>query len=285
MNDAAKTNKGNEPFHEGPDPVKMPVMVGMFDVLGFSNRMRDDGVDKVFSLYQELIDKVIVQEPMVCFGARDVGDGTQCPCFYSADIRYVYFSDTIILCMPLEKLMAGPFAQRCADLVCEALSMRVPLRGAIALGEAVMHKGSGIFLGDPIIDAHKLEEAQEWIGVGFTRSGAWSHFIAELAPIQIIEYHVPLKDDKKDLLVPLALDWPRRWRDTRKDSVFDLLNGMNPGGKHSGKYENALAFARYSEEHHDWHKRPEAGNSFKYLRMAKKEEILTGRNPSSVEGD
>lgn len=266
--------KGREPFHEGPDPIKMPVMVGMFDVLGFSDRMRNDGVDAVFSLYQDLVKQVIAKEPMLCIGARDVGDGTQCPCLYSADIRYVYFSDTIILWMPLEKLMTGPFVQRCADLICEALCMRIPLRGAIALGEAIMHKAAGIFLGAPIIDAHNLEKAQEWIGAAFARSGTWTPFVAELSPIQIIEYDVPLKDDKKDMFVPLALDWPRRWRDTREDSLYDVLKEMNLGGEHCGKYDNALAFAMYSEKHHDWHKRTEEENSFKYLRMAKKDEII-----------
>lgn len=265
--------KNGEPFREGPAPTKMPVMMALFDVLGFSHRLRNDGMDSIFALYREMVTNVIAKEPMVCLGARDVGDGTQCPVLFSADIRYTYFSDTIMLWMPLERLLAGPFVQRCADLVCEALSMRVPLRGAIALGEAVMHKASGMYLGDPIVDAHELEEAQDWVGVAFTASGTWSPFIAELNPIQIIEYEIPVKAGKEALRAPLAPDWPRRWRDTREQSLCDVLNELNRSDKYAKYYDNALAFVRHSEKHHDWHKNPDAVNDFKYLRMVKKDEI------------
>lgn len=259
----------SEPFKEGAKPVKMPIMLAIFDVLGFSSRMKDQKIDAMFSLYQAMIDRVIAKEPMRCFGARDVGDGTKCPVLYSADIRYAYFSDTILLWMPLEKLLAGPFIQRCADLVCEALILQVPLRGAIALGEAVMHKATGMYLGEPIIEAHELEKAQEWIGVAFTSSGTWNSFIAELNPIQIIEYRIPVKNGKEKLSTPLALDWPRRWRDTRKESLSDLLNQLNKSKKHSKYYDNAIAFALHSEQHHDWHKKSDEKNAFKYLRMGK----------------
>ena len=36
-----------EPFFEGPDATKHPWMVGLFDVLGFSERVKNDGVEKV----------------------------------------------------------------------------------------------------------------------------------------------------------------------------------------------------------------------------------------------
>lgn len=263
----------SEPFKEGPKPIKMPVMMAIFDVLGFSTRLRNDKIDSVFSLYQKMVRSVIVKEPMRCLGARDMGDGTRCPALYSADIRYVYFSDTIMLWMPLEPLFAGPFVQRCADLVCEALSLHVPLRGAIALGDAVMHKASGMYLGDPLIDAHELEEAQEWIGVAFAPSGTWSPFVAQLSPIQIIEYEIPVKEGKEALRTPMALDWPRRWRDTREEPLSDVLNQMNTSEKHPKYYINALAFAEHSESHHDWHKKTDELNDFKYLRMIKRDEI------------
>lgn len=259
----------SEPFKEGVKPVRMPMMLAIFDVLGFSARMKDQKIDAMFSLYQAMIDRVIAKEPMRCLGARDVGDGKKCPVLFSADIRYAYFSDTILLWMPLEKLLAGPFVQRCADLVCEALMLQVPLRGAIALGEVVIHKATGMYLGEPIIEAHDLEEAQEWIGVAFATSGIWNPFIAELSPIQIIEYEIPVKDGKEKLSTPLALDWPRRWRDTREESLYDLLNKMNKSPKHSKYYDNAIAFVLHSEQHHDWHKKSDEENAFKYLRMGK----------------
>lgn len=261
----------SEPFKEGSKPIKMPVMMAIFDVLGFSTRVKDpnQGIDSVFCLYQDMVKRVIAKEPMMCVGSKDVGDGTRCPTLYSADIRYVYFSDTIMLWMPLEPLFAGPFVQRCADLICEALCLRVPLRGSIALGESVMHKATGMFLGEPIIDAHDLEEAQEWIGVSFAPSGTWNPFIAELNPIQIIEYEVPVKEGKEKLRTPLVLDWPRCWRDTQEGSLCELLAQMNTSPKYAKYYDNAIAFVQYSELHRDWHKQPE-DHDFKYLRMGKR---------------
>jgi len=259
----------SEPFLEEKKPKKMPVMMAIFDVLGFSQRMTEQKIDVMFSLYQTMIADVIEKEPMRCIGAHDMGDGTKCPSLFSADIRYSYFSDTILVWMPLEKMFAGPFIQRCTDLLCEALMLEVPLRGAISLGEAVMHKKTGMYLGEPIIEAHNLEAAQDWLGVAFAPSGTWSPFIAELNPTQIIEYDVPVKQGKESLKSPLALDWPRQWRDTRSDSLYEILQKLNTSPKHSKYYENAIAFGHFSEQHHDWHKKTDEENAFKFLRMVK----------------
>lgn len=266
------TTNPKEPFKEQKKPTIMPVMLALFDVLGFSRRMADKKIDAMFSTYQKLISDVIIKEPMRCIGAHDMGDGTKCPTLFSADIRYTYFSDTILLWMPLEKMFAGPFVQRCTDLVCEALSMKIPLRGAISLGEAVMHKSTGMYLGEPIIEAHKLEAAQDWTGVAFAPSGTWSPFVAELSPTQIIEYEIPVKAGKQSLKSPIALDWPRRWRETRNDSLVEILENLNTSPKHKKYYENAIAFTKFSEHHHDWHKKSNKENQFKFLRMVEQKQ-------------
>jgi hypothetical protein len=54
---------------------------------------------------------------------------------------------------------------RCADMVCEALKMGLPLRGALAVGKAVMHSRTGTFVGAPVVEAAKLEQSQDWLGV------------------------------------------------------------------------------------------------------------------------
>ena len=63
----------SEPFKEGPKPIKMPVMMAIFDVLGFSTRLRNDKIDSVFSLYQKMVRSVIVKEPMRCLGGERHG--------------------------------------------------------------------------------------------------------------------------------------------------------------------------------------------------------------------
>src|SRR5439155_6302771 len=134
------------------------------------------------------------------------------------------------------------------------LKMGLPLRGAIALGEGFMHKKTGTYIGNPIVEAARLEAAQNWIGAALAPSATWSNFVAEVSPAQIIEYDVPVKAGKEALRSPIALDWPRRWRDTEASSPTRRLRELAPTDAHSIYYANAELFADWSEHHHDWHK-------------------------------
>ena len=147
-----------EPFFEGPVTTKMPWMLGLFDVLGFSSRIARDGAEKVFETYRSLIERVLQKDALGCIGSmRFPGESLRVPTVFSVEVRYTYFSDTILLWLPLHPMFAGPFLQRCADLVCEALQMEIRLRGTIALGEGFMHKQSGTYLGSMVVEAARLE--------------------------------------------------------------------------------------------------------------------------------
>lgn len=80
-------------------------------------------------------------------------------------VRHAHFSDTILLWVPLVQHFIAPFLARCADMVSEALQMGLPLRGAITAGKAVMHSRTGTFIGEPLVEAARLEQAQNWLGV------------------------------------------------------------------------------------------------------------------------
>ncbi|MGH6840660.1 MAG: hypothetical protein ACREDV_00980 [Methylocella sp.] len=264
----------DEPFSEAPEPTKMPWMIALLDILGFSSRLAGKGVDHVYAEYRSLVERVIIQEPLMCIGGvRVPGENGRVPAVYSADIRYAYFSDTILLWMPLNPFFPGPFIQRCADLVCEALRIGMPLRGAISLGEGYMHKQTGTFVSDAIVEAARLEAAQNWIGVGFAPSATWDQFVAELSPTQIIEYEVAVKEEKENLRSPLALDWPRRWRETQTTLLTDCLSELTPNDANALYYTNAIAFVHWSEKHHDWHKKSDGQSDFKFLRMRPESEV------------
>jgi hypothetical protein len=265
-----------EPFFEGPVAIKMPWMLGLFDVLGFSNRIATDGVEKVFETYRSLIERVLKKQALGCIGSmRFPKESLRVPTLFSVEVRYTYFSDTILLWLPLHPMFAGPFLQRCADLVCEALQMGIPIRGTISLGEGFLHKQSGTYLGPMVVEAHRFEAAQNWIGVALAPSATWPQFIAEVSPTQIIEYEVPVKQGSESLRSPIALDWPRRWRDTETISLQQRLQELTPDGQHSTYYSHALAFAAWSERYHDWHKLPAGQTDFKHLRMISESEVHT----------
>lgn len=266
--------KKKEPFEEADVARKMPWMLGLFDVLGFSSRIKNDGVEKVYGDYQVLLQRVLSKPAMSSLGLmRWPGESVRVPALFSVEVRYTYFSDTILLWLPLHPMFAGPFLQRCADLICEALQMGIPLRGAIALGEGIMHKKSGIFLGQHVVDAARLEAAQNWIGVGMAPSACWPKFLAEVSPTQIIEYEVPVKDGDEVYRSPIALDWPRRWRDCDSGDLQACLKRLRPVGSVAPKYDHAIAFATWSERFHDWHKRSDCEGAFQHLRMRPESEI------------
>ncbi len=266
-------NESKEPFGEEDAATKLPWMLGFFDVLGFSDRIATDGIDKVYETYRTLIDRIKQKAGLRSVGLMRVpGKDFRVAALTYADVRYAYFSDTILLWLPLQPLLVGPFLQRCADLVCEALHMGIPLRGTIALGEGYLHRQSGTYLGELIVDAARLEAAQDWIGVAFAPSATWPPFVAEVSPSQIIEYEVPVKPGMEHLRSPIALDWPRRWRDTESTPLQARLGKLTPKGHHALYYSNAIAFADWSERHHNWHERPEQ-NGFKHLQMRPEHEL------------
>jgi hypothetical protein len=267
----------NNLFEETFTPKKNVWMVGLFDVLGFSARVKEDGVDKVYDDYQKLI-KSMSDKPAIDTGGMsvpvpEVGDGAG---LFSMggklNVNYTYFSDTILLWLPFYPMCRKIFLQRCTDLMCEALLMKIPLRGAIAVGEGYMHKKKGIYLGQHIVDAAQLELAQDQIGVGMARSAATSYLIPSACPTQYIEYNVPIKESKDkdwktDYWAPCALDWARHWRDCNYEDLIPYLGKLCPDDKRYEKYyNNAIKFAKWSLAHNDWHKHPDKASDFKYIK-------------------
>jgi hypothetical protein len=244
------------PFKEPDEPQAIPMMVALFDVLGFSNRVQRDGIAKIHALYNDLIQKAVFSDGMLCVGTHRFNDGTACPTVFTFSCGFAYFSDTILLWSPLQQMYVGPFLQRCANLMCEALLVGVPLRGAVALGEAVMHRRSSTYLGDPLVEAARLESGQDWIGFAFGYSAHWHGYLAELNPRQIIEYDPPMKASYKGDPSCICLDWPRTWRDKHGKCASHTLKELNTDPTFSKYYDHAIAFCEHSERNKDWHEQP-----------------------------
>jgi len=50
----------------------------------------------------------------------------------------------------------------------------------------------------------------------------------------------------------IAIDWPRRWRETRKSDPRPLLRTLDREPDFSAYYRHTLDFVDFSENHHDW---------------------------------
>lgn len=274
----AKESFGKEPpaRAEGGPPTKGPVILALLDVLGFSARLERDGLDATLRLYQDLINRAVLTDAYRCLGARDAGDGTRVPVLFALPVKYAYFSDTILLWVPLDPMFADPFVLRCANLVCEALNMGVPLRGALVLGEAVLDQSTGTYLGKPLVEAARLEAAQGWVGLTFAPSATWPPFLAELSPKLIIEYAAPMKQGTEDRASPVVLDWPRRSRELTTRPALELLKDMATAAPHA-YYDATADFVRFSEANHEWFERPPEERPNAKLRMGPPEKALGER--------
>ncbi len=248
-----------------PGLAKTRIMLGFFDVLGFSKRVENEGAEETAKLYNKLIETTVKKESERGLGTV-LMDGQRYMTLFNLDVQHAYFSDTIFMWVPLERVFADAFVSHCATFVCEALAMDVPIRGAIALGEAVMDRASGTYIGMPIVEAASCEKIQEWLGVVFADSATWPQFMAEVHPNQVIEYDIPAKPGKETELPPVALDWPRRWEEIHGYPASKKIEELIAKEPHP-KLQNTLKFVNFCFENKDWHQRPASSFEGKRLRM------------------
>jgi hypothetical protein len=221
-------------------------LMGLFDVLGFSALLQEKGLDYINDLYEKLISEAVTKEAMRSIAMVRLNDRESCSTMFDLPVRHAHFSDTVILWVPLVQHFISPFLARCADLVSEALKIGLPLRGAISAGEAVLHQKTSTYLGEPIVEAARLEHAQDWIGVSLGLSMLASDISREFDPNLVIPYTVPTKPRTSHLLSGLVLDWPQRFRRLKTPSVNEALRSLNISAEHSHYYDNAAEFAEFS---------------------------------------
>lgn len=248
----------------------------MFDVLGFSRWVESADLQTILDSYHMLIERAVLRpNEKGSLSAVQTREGMLFA--VGGPPHYAYFSDTILLWCPLVPPAVGDFVERCSDLMCEALAMNIPLRGAITLGDAVLDNETSFFIGKPIVEAHHVERGQEWIGLTLGKSAVWSPFLAQLHGTAIIEYVPPMKEESKKYSSPIVLDWPRRWRDKHEgECPSSKLRELNTQPAYSKKWTNTIEFAEYSLRKHDWHLRPEEISKDALLRLVPREEAHYG---------
>jgi hypothetical protein len=255
-----KKNKNKQKYDINKDPEEPTVMgyvVGFFDVLGFKELHKQHGSKKLIEIYQELIVKVIIKnvEDMQAFTLVRFNN-VKVPAIGTLPIRYTYFSDTILLWIPLVEYLIEGFAVRCSDLIIEGLNIGIPIRGSISVGGAVMNKEKSIFLGEPLIEAALLEKAQNWIGVSYGPSATHPKFQDALGQNYVIQFYTKhYKPNNDNLISQMVLDWPRRMRDNHDPKIIlNKLQELRSKTDKTIKYDNTFDFIKYSEQNQNWFK-------------------------------
>lgn len=243
------------PVDEPNDPEPAPYLLALFDVLGFSKKLEKLGLTRMHELYRSLID--VALEPYVAKGQWTrmlvrLSANLYSPGIFWLPIRYAYFSDSILLWVPYQPEFVGPFLDRALNMFCEALRLELPLRGAVAAGMTILHKKSNTFLGDPLVEAAKLHDAQQWIGVACGVSVRSQTMGIPFSPYQVMLYEAPVKDTRATKpLSGLVLDWPRRWREMQGASAYKAVSKLRTPG-FDVYYDSALAFVEHSDGNPEW---------------------------------
>lgn len=121
--------------------------LGYFDLLGTKDLLVSNEIYKVFSSYQNALEKL---------------DNWQSN---HSCISYAWFSDTFIIYT--ENDSEEEFTK--IEMVCRWFSFslinnEIPLRGSLSCGDFYSDHDNGIFLGPALVEAHEYGEDQKWLG-------------------------------------------------------------------------------------------------------------------------
>jgi hypothetical protein len=156
-----------------PDPSKpAQYLVGFFDVLGFEALLERIGLKELMSLYEELLRVALLPQSETrpwSLALAEVQGQPKVGLMW-LPIQTAYFSDSLLLWVHYHPGHVAEFLHRCARVFCEAIALGLPIRGALAAGEALLDKNRGIYLGKPLIEAVRLEGQSNWIGVALGAS-------------------------------------------------------------------------------------------------------------------
>lgn len=254
-------------------------LVGLFDILGFEQKLANLGLAEMLARYEALIDVVNYRKEQVrrVFGDMNFKESpywtAERDVFIFNEIHGAYASDSILLWAnrtwpeargknpdDFEELSKDPangwafqpipcdnFLDVCNDLICHGLEVGLPLRGAVSMGEAVFDEDKNIFLGRPIIDAARLEKGQNFVGASLCRS-----FVDQTIPKRfLLQFDGHLKSGYAERWGGFVLDWPRHWRKTRSGDVSQIIKALDIDPQYSPKYKNTLDLIAHSQNFAD----------------------------------
>jgi len=112
-----------------------------------------------------------------------------------------------------------------------------------------------VFLGEPLVEVARTERTQEWIGASFGPSFSKPGFNDGFYLNTVLPYKSHYKDRTSDYATGMTVDWPRRWRESRKSDPRPVLRALDRDPTFSAYYEQTARFIDFSENNHDWFRR------------------------------
>lgn len=226
--------------------------VGFFDIMGFSAHVKTAGDDheRLYNLLLEL--HAAGENAMQMMSRGDEYSQTLSKTHVaSGQLRAVQFSDSIVAITEDASPASSLLIEMASNIFfLRALQSGIVLRGAIAKGQVTADFKNSIFFGQPIIDAYRLEESQQWYGIAFhsstVRQGPTDAKPIGKGEIPLAVTHaVHLKGeaDPHDITV---LNWPVIVRDEQviKQMLAPFDGSQSPEPQKLGEYHRrTLEFA------------------------------------------
>ena len=218
------------------------------DVLGFSNLVKDTGLDALYEKYKELIKAADqAQVDGVFFSSRSGH-----PYFGYQKIEATYFSDTIIFWCPYDIHHLEVLVNSIKEVICKSIELGLPLRGAISVGQAKLKQDEKVFIGKPVVKAVDAEKVQKWIGVTLTNAFREEPYNGGFKADCFLHYEKHLKPGGLSEVTPLVVDWPRQWRATRTQPLNEAIQKLNTDSDFSPYYTNTIDFVGFSAKSERW---------------------------------
>jgi hypothetical protein len=222
-------------------------VIAIFDVLGFRTLFERVGLAEIYRRYNKLA--AHVREPKSGIDLVPVGGFVAVG---HLEVHTAYFSDTLLFWTRYSFPAFRSFCVTCAEVLCQGIEIGLPLRGAISVGTAVMDSDEDFYLGQPIIEAASVEQAQRWIGASFgpsfNRDDDKKRFFLDT----VLPFRSHCKPGLEALVFGATLDWPRHWRQSRTVSAASIVTGLDTDPRFSEYYSTTLKFIEFSDANHDW---------------------------------
>lgn len=195
--------------------------IGLFDLLGFKRLLGDRSLVDVILHLESLVQGII---DMANWDFHELKEREHLA-VQGPFASWLRFSDTILLYRAATDARAfGMWLTSCANLCAMAIGWGIPVRGALTRGELYVSPDKTTYLGQGLIDAYTLEQAQQWQGAvadieRIIRSPLESTHLDQYYDMGTCSI---IKSQQKRVLTPLSRSDGRKWspHDLRSFSGF-----------------------------------------------------------------
>ena len=202
--------------------------VAYFDLLGFGKYVKNHELNEIVNFYD------IIRQNM-----RQIITGYK----EKRGIKYSHFSDSFLMYSKTDSMTSFDLIDKAAKFFFTRLiEKKIPLRGAITVGEFYTHEHKNVFLGKALVDVVRYADCQDWVGFILTPM-AESKISKNNYPLQnYIKCNIPLNSKRKNALSCFAFDMVKM--DNGNNILFDKIVKMKDKApkKYREKYKNSENF-------------------------------------------